>query len=823
MRTDQFPAIYNWHGIARDQGPTLRIMVTTAFLAAWRHINKNRTAVILNVSGLAIGIATCLLISIWAERELTFDNFHPEANAKFRVWNTFTSEAETFSQAPSGNALGAQLPKIIPGIASACRVFNSSYKVKYDTEVHFESDAIVADSNFFSFFGFTIIKGTSANILTDPDKVVLTRSTAIRYFGNVEQAIDKTVLVDDSPMTVAAVAENPPSNSHIQFDLVLPYSALHAFALRTWKQDIDNVWVGGWPHTYLQLHDPVNWKDVEGDVNRVVAENSKKEWADNKMSYQYFLQPIRQIHLHSDLRYDSANNGSIMTVRVFIAVAILVLLLACFNYINLTTATSIRRAREISLRKVAGASRTQLLRQFLSETFVITMVSVLIGIALAQMTLPYFSSWMAQPYELSWNVPHVIALGGFILAITLVSGFYPSMVLSSFQPIAALRGKFVNSESGQTFRKALVVVQFTISTILLFSILTVNRQMRLINSQPLGYDNEGVITIDFNGEHAVVRNYEAMKNGLLSGSSIESTSLHSGNVVGGLGNGWIATHDLGGKEVTTSIYAMNVDPDYFSTYKMKVIAGRPFMRGTSDSSKAVLVNMAAVKNLGWESPDQAIGKPFGRGDEARYVIGVVENFHFENLHAAVQPLLIGYANNGSSLSLRVSTGHIKDAINHLQAVWTQFAPEVPLHYSFVDEFLEQQYAREQKMETIFYVFAGLSFLIACLGLFGLSTFMASQRLQEISIRKVLGSSVAGIVVLLTKDFSKLVFVSVMLALPIGWLLMKEWLSTFIYQTEVGWEIVLIAFVVPLLIATVTTGAQAIRASLINAAKMLRAE
>jgi putative ABC transport system permease protein len=441
-------------------------MFKTIFVTAWRHMTRNMTAVVLNVSGLAIGIATCLVISIWAERELTFDSFHPEADTKFRIWNTFTSEAETFSQAPSGMALGAQLPKSIPDIASACRVFNTSYKVKYNDEVNFESHAIVADSTFFSFFGFTIVEGASKFLLKDPDHVVLTRSTAIKYFGNVGQAVDKIILVDDVPMTVSAVAENPPSDSHIQFDLVVPYSALHAYALRNWKQDIDNVWVGGWPHTYVQLHDPSKWKEVERRVNNVVAENSKKEWAENKMSYQYFLQPIKSIHLHSDLRYDSPNNGNIMTVRVFIAVAILVLLLACFNYINLTTATSIKRAKEIALRKVAGASRLRLMRQFLLETFFTTLIAVLIGVAFAQITLPYFSSWMGQPYALPLDATHILTLGAFILAVTLLSGVYPAIVLSSFQPIAGLRGKFINSESGQSFRKALVILQFTISTIL---------------------------------------------------------------------------------------------------------------------------------------------------------------------------------------------------------------------------------------------------------------------------------------------------------------------------------------------------------------------
>ncbi|MBL0740575.1 ABC transporter permease [Chryseolinea lacunae] len=798
-------------------------MFKTIFHAAWRHLTKNKVSAILNVTGLTIGLATCLIIAVWAERELTFDNFHANADAKFRIWNEFKSEAETFTQAPSGVALGAQLPKEIADIASACRVFNSSFQFKYEGEVYVENKVVIADSTFFSFFNFPIVSGSAQRLLTNPDQVVFTRSAAIKYFGSVEKALDKIVLMNDVPVTVTAVVEDAPANAHIQFDIVVPYMTMHRYAMEHWKQDLDNQWLGGWPHTYIEIHDASKWKSVEKMVNQVVAEHSKKAWADNKMSYQYFLQPIKSIHLHSHHRYDSANNGDVMTVRVFIAVAILVLLLACFNYINLTTATSVRRAKEISLRKVAGASKGQLIRQFLFETFVTTVLAVVVGVALAQMVLPLFSTWMGQSYSIPFDGLHVLGLGAFVLVVTLLSGIYPSIVLSSFQPMVALRGKFFSSESGQTFRKALVVLQFTISTVLLISILTVNRQMQFIASKPLGYEGNGVLTIDFNGDESVQKRYQVLRDALLTAPYIEGTSQHSASVVGGLGNGWISTRDKDDKEVTTSIYQMNVDPDYFDTYKMSFVAGRHFLRGTADSAKAVLVNEAAVKNLGWGTAENALGKPFGNGDNTRYVVGVVRDFHFENLHVAVQPLLVGYSINGDNMSVRVNTAHLQEGMEHLQTSWKKIMPEVPLHYKFIDESLAQQYANERKMETVFYVFAALSFFIACLGLFGLSTFMIRQRLQEISIRKVLGAPVAKIVLLLTKDFSKLVLLSVLIATPIGWMLMKEWLATFTYHTTVGWVVLVIALAIPLLISVLTVSTQAIKAAWVNPAKILRSE
>lgn len=788
-----------------------------------RHLTKNKVSLVLNITGLAVGICTCLLIAMWGEHELSFDNFHPNAQRKFRIWNTFKSEAETFSQAPSGVALGARLPDEIPDITSSCRVFNTSYKVQNGSDINFERNVIIADSTFFTFFGFPVIAGSAENLLRNPDHIVITRSTAVKYFGSVDAALDKTLLLDDQPTTIAAVAENVPSNSHIQFEMVVPYKALHAYALREWKEDIDNMWVGGWPHTYIEIRDPKKSDEIEQRVNEVVAVHSKKDWADNKMSYQYFLQPITDIHLHSDLRYDSLNNGDYVTVQVFVAVAVMVLLLACFNYINLTTATSATRAKEISLRKVAGATRMQLMSQFFGETFFTTLLAVIVGVALTQMVLPIFSQWMGRAYQLPFDLVHISALAAFIFLLTAVSGIYPSFVLSSFQPIAALRGRFFGSESGQMFRRGLVILQFTISTVLLICILTVNRQMNFINNKPLGYQSAGVLTVNFQGDAAVQKSYGAIRAQLLSVPYIEATSLHYGSVVGGLGNGWIATQDNAGKEIVTSIYRQSVDPDYFDTYQIKFAAGRGFMRGNSDSSKAVIVNQAAVKNLGWATPEAALGKPFGVGEETRYVIGVVEDFHFENLHAPVQPLLIGYARGGGGLSLRVQIDHIEEAIDHLETVWAKLVPEVPLQYTFVDDSLQHEYESEERMEFIFYVFASLSFFIACLGLFGLSTFMIRQRLREISIRKVLGASVPGLLALLTRDFSLLVLISTLVACPLGYLAMQQWLSTFTYRTDIGWMVFVVALAVPLFIAILTVSAQATKAALVNAAKILRSE
>jgi putative ABC transport system permease protein len=463
------------------------------------------------------------------------------------------------------------------------------------------------------------------------------------------------------------------------------------------------------------------------------------------------------------------------------------------------------------------------MRQFFFETFVIATISVGLSLVILQLALPPFSVWMGQPYRFPATFENVSILAGFTLGVTLLSGFYPSVILSSFQPVAALKGKFSRSHSGQTARKTLVILQFTVSTVLLMSILTVHQQMEFLRQTPLGYKSDAVVTVNFNGDVEVQKHYESIRNQLLSMSYILGVTRHNSNVVGGLGNGWITTENSDGKEVTTSIYRMNVDADYFETYRMELVAGRTFSKGTSDSSKSVLVNEATMKMLGWPTPEHAIGKPFGKGEQERQVIGVVKDFHFESLHKRVEPLLIGHVQGGSSISLRFERARLQDGVSHLKTVWEEIVPNVPLQYNFIDDSLEQQYNSEQKMQSVFYIFAGLSFLIACMGLFGLSIFMMQQRVREIGIRKVLGAQVTGILLLLTKDFSKLVLISAFIAIPLGWFSMQQWLESFAYHTGIGWWTYALAVLIPVAIALLTVSVQSIKAALINPAKILRTE
>ena len=799
-------------------------MIKNFFLVTYRNLVRNKVNTILNVSGLAIGIAVCLLIGVWIQRELSFDNFHPNGNRIFRLTNTFKSESESFSQAPSGPAFGAQLTKQVPAVTAACRLFNENYKIKFGNTEFFESNIILADSNFFQFFGFRLNQGQASQSLRSFDQIVLTEKMAIKYFGN-ENPIGKTLVVDGTqPMTVSGVAENPPVNSHIQFDFLISSAYLKKIAQEQWKLNIDEMWSGGWPYTYVQLADPKKWKEAESQINKTAFRFAEKEWKENKMSYAYHLQPFRDIHLKSQLRYDADNNGSLARVKVFSIVGIIILLLACINYVNLTTAGAIKRAKETAVRKVIGAVKGQLLRQFFLETLIICTVAVFFGVLLLKIVLPQFSLWIGQPYDFPLSLMNVFIILAFVLCISIIAGIYPAVILSSFNPATTLKGNFSQSKRGNLIRKSLVVFQFTMTIALVASILIISRQMAYIKNKSLGFNGNAVLEVNFNGDAAVNREYGTIRNELLLSPYILNVSKHSQNIVGGLGNGWTTTENLKGEEISTSLYGFNVDTSYFDVYDMKLAAGRFFSRNIpTDSTKSVMVNEAAVRTFGWGKSENAIGKRFGKGDNTRYVIGVIKDFNFESLHKPVEALMVGYARQGNSLSIKIDRSHIDEAINHLKKSWKTTVPDVPLKYSFVEEKVEQQYGNEKKMEGIFYGFSGLSLLIACLGLFGLSIFVVERKVKEIGVRKVLGASVLGIVSLLSKDFLKLVSIAFLIASPLAWYFMNKWLEDFAYRIHINWMVFVIAGLAALFVALITVSFQAIKAAVANPVRSLRAE
>ncbi|MBS1596932.1 MAG: ABC transporter permease [Bacteroidetes bacterium] len=798
-------------------------MFKNFFITAWRNLLKNKTYASLNIMGLAIGVAVCLLIGVWLHRELSFDNFHPNDNEIFRISNTFKSESESFSQAPTGPAF-SQLPRLLPAVKSSCRIFFNQFNTKISDRQYVESSVIEVSPNFFQFFGFKLKEGNPTQCLQAANRVVLSEKTAIKYFGS-EDPIGKTILVNDQQsMVVSGVVENAPLNSQIQYDLIFSEKYLEERMMQQYKEDINTYWVGGWAFVYVRLQNPLQLEQTEKQINSIAAKYSEKDWKENKMSYYYFLQPIRDIHLKSHLRYDAGNNGNLAQVRVFSIVGIIVLLLACVNYINLTTAGAIKRAKETSVRKVIGASRWQLIRQFSIETFILCAISVCLGVLLFKLLLPAFSAWIGTDYRFPLNVTTVTILVCFIFLIGIIAGIYPAIVLSSFKPAVALKGNFSQSIRGTIIRKSLVVFQFTATIALIACIFIISQQMGFVKNKSLGFDGSAIVQIDFNRDQRVQDRYTAIRNEFLKDKTILNVSRHEQNIVGGVSNGWTTTENLKGEEISTSLYQMYADADYFNTYDMKLAAGRFFSKEIpTDTTKSVLVNEAAVRTFGWGKPENAIGKKFGKGDHTRYVIGVIKDFNFESLHKPVDALMIGYAKGSNLISLKIDASHIDEAINHLKKTWASIVPEVPLTYSFVEERINEQYGNEQKMEGIFYGFSALSLLIACLGLFGLTTFVVDRKVKEIGIRKVLGASVTGIVKLLSADFLMLVVISLLIATPLAWYFMHKWLEDFAYRIDIKWWVFLLSGIIAILITIITVSMRAIKAALANPVKSLRTE
>jgi putative ABC transport system permease protein len=794
-------------------------------ITAIRVLLRDKKYTSLNVLGLTLGVVVCLIIGIWLQRELSFDEFHPDSDHIYRVSNTFKSESESFSQAPSGPALGAQLPKQLTSIISACRLFREGFKVTVDKEQYVESTCMSVDSNFFTFFGFDLITGQPDKVLATSNDVVLTESLAVKYFGSVDSALGKNLLIDGvAPMIVSGVAANPPIDSHIQFDLLLSAEYIKKRSKERNNFELDEMWLGGWPWTYVRISGNEDPKEVESQVNEVVARFSEKEWKEYEMSYYYFLQPIESIHLHSQLRYDASSNGSTARVNTFSAVGLVVLLLACINYINLTTAGAIKRSKETSVRKVLGAAKKQLVIQFLIETLMITTVAVVVGVSVVKAILPSFSAWIGQPYTFDVTLLNVGIICVFILGVSLISGIYPALSLSSFKPAVALKSNFSMGAKGNLTRKSLVVFQFATGIALVASLIVIVLQMRFIQNKSLGYDGTAIIQVDGNYGREVSTNYDVLRNELLKNPNIKHVSKHSGNVVGGLGNGWTTTQDLKGEEISTSLYQYEVDPDYLATYDMSIAAGRFFSRDfPSDTTKAVIVNETAVKTFGWEKNENAIGKQFGKGENAKYVVGVIKDFHFESLHKPVEAVMMHYARFAGNISIKVDASQVSNALDHLKETWKSIIPEVPLMYTFVDEDIRRQYGNEQKMQSLFYGFSALSLVIACTGLFGLTIFVVERKIKEISIRKVLGANGAGIVSLISKDFVKLVLIANVFAIPVAYFAMNKWLEDFSYRIEIQWWVFVAAAVTGLIIAFLTVSFQAIRAAMTNPATGLRSE
>lgn len=816
-------------------------MIKNYLKIAFRSLVKQKIYSAINILGLATGIASCVLIVMFVTDEFSYDNFHTAGDRiyKLALERQYPNHSTNYAVVP--HSFGDVIQQDFPEVETVVKVggpFDNTgvtYKETDGAEKVFEENFIMAaDSNFFSLFNIRITEGDRASALSKPTDVVLTQETATRYFGE-DRAVGKTLRILNRDYVVSAVCENVPDNSHFRFDF-----------LAKWE---DQFLANGQPnflgfnsHIYIKLKPGAAPGSLESKFPQMVDTYAAaqietalgKSWNDYKKEgngYRYFLQPLRTIHLDPVHLEAKMKPGGNMHYNYFLlCIAALILAIACINFMNLATARSGERAREVGVRKTMGSAKGQLVKQFLIESLLVTAFATFVAVTIIYLVLPFFNELTGK--HLSFKISST-AVSGLVLLIFLVSllaGSYPAFVLSSFNPAHVMKGKFAANKTGALLRNGLVVFQFMISVILIASTLVVSRQMEFMQKKSLGYDKEHILVVErlVALENQQARTFiENLRQLPHVESAAGSFSLLGGGRVDFFGEQWTSE---GSSEILTT-KTMTIDDDFAAMIRFDFIAGRSFSTATNDSLSLIL-NETAVKTFGLTDPighklKQVINTPDGPATADFTIIGVVRDFNFQTLHDPVTPLTIrsneSFDGGSAYAYARIKGENVASATKDIEALWKNFAPAQPFRYVFLDENLNAQYEKERRAENIFRIFSGLAILIACVGLFGLAAYTANQRTKEIGIRKVLGATMGQVVFLLSKDFTKLIIVAFLLATPLSWYIMDNWLQGFAYRINLNVGVFLISGVAAVAVSWLTVSYQSVKAAMMNPVKSLRSE
>jgi len=809
-------------------------MIKNYLKIAYRNLVKYKFISFINIFGLTVGLACCMLILTYILNELSYDKYQPNADRVYRVTRTFLN--------PQTKSVSLTLSTISPPFAPLLKndfgeieditrtLTNGTTPMKYEEKMFNEENVMFADDHFFNFFKANVVKGDPKRALTDPYTVMMTEEIAKKYFGN-DEPMNKMIRINLGnyfDFKVTGVYKTFPSNTHFHPDIMLSFNTLND-TLIYGAENLRTNWSNNSFFTYIRLPNHYDPKKLEAQFPAFVDKHMGDEYTTIKPSQGTYLglQKLTNIHLLSHTDYEAEENGDIKRVYIFSAIALFILLIACINYMNLSTSRSTLRAKEIGIRKVAGAERKEIVFQFLSESILVSYVSLILAIALTWLTLPWLNKISGQHLTidilLKWQIIVPLLLIPFVVGI--ISGIYPALFMSSFQPIKVLKG-FLKAGGGISFRKVLVTLQFAISIILIIATGIVFWQMRYMQNKILGFDKDHIITLPYSPQ--LNDRYEAFRNELLTNSNIKnvgrSSRIPTGRLLDANGARMESADTLA--PVNADIKFVSADYDFVSTYGIKVIAGRGFSRDYSLDTSAFLINEAAAKVLGFKNSEDAIGKNFGYGSRRGKLIGVFNDFHFESLHQKITPLVLLVPRRAGSygrISIKISGSNIPAALDRIETTWKNFLPDTPYQYTFLDENFTRLYEAEQRQKTLLIIFASLAIFIACLGLFGLSAFAIMQRLKEIGIRKVLGADTSTIVALLSKDFLKLVAFAAIPAFVVSWYFMNKWLEDFAYRISMPWWMFLTAGILAAVIALITISFQAIKAALTNPVKSLRTE
>ncbi|GGF06151.1 ABC transporter permease [Hymenobacter cavernae] len=796
---------------------------------ALRNLWRNKAFSAINILGLAIGMATCLMIMLFVQNELSYDRYNEKADHIVRVVFRGSIQGQKIKEANVMPPVAQTLQTEYPEVQAATRIQESGTpRISYGDKSFKEGKVAMVDSNFFQVFTIPLLQGDPKTALVQPYTVVLSKAMAQKYFG-AANPVGKVLTFKEwnHSCKVTGVFDKVPANSHFHFDVFASLSSMPDAKSSSWMTS--NYF------TYLVLPAGYDYKVLEAKLPQVVEKYlgpqlhqalgmSFTQFRQKGNDLGLYLQPLTDIHLRSDFTGNLEAGGDVRYVYILGSIAVFMLLIACINFMNLSTAGASKRAREVGVRKVLGSLQGQLVGQFLLESILLTLVALLLAVVLVTMALPVFNDLAQKQLTFDllatwWLLPSLALFG---VLVGLLAGSYPAFFLSSFQPVAVLKGKFTSGKGSLGLRSGLVVFQFCISIILMVCTLVVYQQLEYIQNKKLGYDKDHVLVLPeawLLGKHA-----ETFRQQLLQDPRVVSVST-SGYLPAGpsYSNNFLLSTDDNPTQLL-KVLRYEVDPQYIPTLGIQVAVGRNFSRRYSTDSTAVILNETAAKTFGWNKNDlgHTLSSSDNQGRKVTYhVIGVVKDFHFKSLHEPISPLIMTLSTTAGAVIVKAKGADLANLVTSLKEQWNKFSAEDSFSYSFLDERFMQTYEAERRLGRILYLFAGLTVLVACLGLFGLATFTAEQRTKEIGIRKVLGASIPNIVSLLSKDFLKLVIIANVVAWPLAWWAMHRWLQDFAYRVSLSWWVFALVGVVAVLIALITVSAQAVRAAASNPIKNLR--
>ncbi len=800
-------------------------MLKNYFTIAWRNLITNKGFTLINVVGLALGIVACVFLLNYVSHELSYDQFHQNKNDIYRVTLDIIKNGKRETQsAKVSPAVASSFQKEIPGIESYTRmvILGPDGVLTYNEKYTGESDIFLADSSFFNVFSYQLLKGNKEAVFNDPFCIVITESTAHTLFKE-EDPIGKSVVINAKnfdgtslPFKVTGVMADFPENTHFKPGVLISYPTLFEFV----GHRFDNSWQWNETYTYLRLQEHADPQNIESRFPDIVDQNNE-QLPSQGLDWEYHLQPLTDIHLRSDIQHEVSQNGKASYVYFLAIVGLLALLIAYINYINLSTVKSMERAKEIGIRKISGAHRKQLIYQVFSEAILVNFFAFTFAFLLLKFLHPYLSNLfdIQVPITMQYQPEIWMGLVGFIIILIVASGFYQAFILSGYDPIRVLKGSFAKSKTGTLLRKSLVTVQFAIALVLIAVTFIANQQVSFMQQQSLGFDPEQILIIKSpkSYDYGYGTNFNGFREKVSTMAHVQHVS--ASNVVPGQEIYWYDDQVRMNGEETSGVFSMlAVDHNYFEQYDVPLMAGR-FFNPTSNDQSNWIINESSLSLLGFEKPEDAVGQKLNNGQ----IIGVVQDFHHESLKKAISPILFNCGQVFNYYSVKVETNQLTNTLASIKASYEDLFPGSPYDYFFLDEFFNRQYIAELQFNTLFTMFSGLAIFIACLGVFGLSSYSTSQRTKEIGVRKVAGASIGSILILLSKDIFKLILISNLIGLPIAYMIMQNWLESYASRISItGWLLLVPAMLI-LLIGLATVSFQSIKTALTNPTKALRYE